>query len=287
MTITEKLQEAKARAEVGSTKIRPQAYRIKKEENDAAKILLFGHMGSGKTHFLLGALLEGERLLVRSADFGNNGLVTIKNALRKLGRLELLDNLLALDLASYEDVIDSLDDIKAFVPDIETFNPTVDVFEGFSSFNIDMLDEYILSKAPGASNSGELRHEGFTHTQQDWQGMKRGTVRAARKFIASKPTGKNIHKIMTCLESKPSVNDLTQASERGPLIQGTGRALMGVGFDVVLECFTKDDKYFYRCSGDSDKYSVKNRGFEIKPVEGADPQRIWRILSGHEASNKV
>jgi hypothetical protein len=157
-------------------------------------------------------------------------------------------------------------------------------WEGFTSFNVDILDEYILSMAPGAENAGEMRHEGWTHTKQDFQGIKRGTMRAIRKFLAfTLPSGKRLHKILTCLESKPQVNDLTQRTERGPLVHGSGRDLMNVGFDAIMECFREEKdgavRFYYRCSGSSEKFVLKNRGFDLRPVEDADPVKIWEILS--------
>jgi len=282
----------KLKATVKNTRAKPQAYAIKDTSDLATKLLLYGHSGSGKTFFLVGVLLAGERILVLSTDFGGNGLLTVVNELKRIGRLDLLDNLRALDLAEYEDIRDFFDDSVSFVPDLMTFNPTVLVWEGFSYFNIGILDEYILSKAPGAEGAGELRHEGFTHTKQDWQGMKRGTVRLLGKFMAwTLPNGGKVHKILTCLEAQPEIDDLTQKSLRSVLVHGTGKALIGPPFDAVIETYKEEKKggeaveFKYRCEGASDKFLVKSRGFQLNPIENAEPERIWRILTGKEKSS--
>jgi hypothetical protein len=282
------LKAAKERASVASKRPRPQAFKLSADDADPVKLMLFGPIASGKTFFIVGLLLEGERVFVVSTDFGGNGLITVKNELRRLGRLDLLPNIQGVDPAQYEDLADFWEKPLEFAPEILTFDPTVIMWEGISAFNIDMLDEYILTMAPGAEKSGELRHAGFTHTQQDWQGMKRGTMRQLRNFIAfTLPNGKRLHKIATAHESKSQNNELTNKTEKGPLIQGSARDLATGGFDVVLQCF-KEDKgeeiaYKYRAVGASDKHAVKNRGFNIKGVMEADPQKVWRILTNKES----
>lgn len=288
-TLAERMAAAKARAKGATARHRPAPYNLNAEGDDPVKLMLFGHLASGKTYFIIGLLLSGERVYVLSSDFGGNGLLTVKNALKSIGRLDLLKNIRGLDVSTYDDVIDFLENPVAFDAEIEKFDPTAFMWEGFSSFNIDILDEYILSMAPGANNAGDLRHAGFTHTQQDWQGMKRGTLRALRKALAfSLPSGKRIHKIVTAHQSKPTNNELTNQTERGPLIQSSARDLAGGGFDVILQCYkeeekeTKEVKHFYRCTGASDKFSVKNRGFQLKAVMEADPEKVWKILTNRE-----
>jgi hypothetical protein len=66
------------------------------------------------------------------------------------------------------------------------------------------------------------------------------------------------------------------------LVQGGARKLMGGGFDVVLVASSKEtDKgveYFYRCKGDTSKYLVKSRGYDLAAIEPADPERVWKII---------
>jgi len=290
-SLVDKMKAAKERAKAGAAKKpKPQEFTLDAEGTDPIRLALFGQIASGKTFFIVGLLLEGERVFVLSTDFGGNGLITIKNELKRLGRPELLKNLRALDLADYEDLANFWENPLEFAPSIAEFDPTVFVWEGITSFVIDTLDEYILGHAPGADKSGELRHAGFTHTQQDWQGMKRGTMRPMRRFqsfIVNE--GHVMHKIATFHESKMENNDLTNKSEKGPYVQGSAKTLVTGGFDVVLQCFKEekgeDVAYKYRAVGASDKYAVKNRGFQgIKGVMDADPVKVWRILTNRETA---
>ncbi len=288
-TLTEKL--AKTKSALSVTRPKPQAYTVEDVKDLATKLLIYGHSGSGKTYFIVGLLEAGERVLVLSTDFGGNGLVTVVNALKRRGKVDLLKNLRALDLATFEDITGFFDNPVEYFPGLLEFDPTVLMWEGFSFYNIGILDEYILSMAPGAEGAGEMRHEGWTHTKQDWQGMKRGTVRGLGKFMAwTLPNGKSPHKIVTCLEAQPDVDDLTQKSLRSVLVHGTGKSLMGPAFDAVIETF-KDEKkngdntvveFKYRCEGASDKFLVKSRGFDLQPIEPAEPERIWKVLTGKE-----
>ena len=279
--LKEKMKAATAKSDAkaivaGTKKPKPQAYKPKGDD-DLSKTLVFGPLGSGKTSFALGPLLCGERLLVLSTDFGGNGLKTITNHLKKLGRLELVDNILNLDVAEYEDVISFYQDPLSYVPDLMDFKPTVHLWEGFSTFNNDLLDEY-------SDKNDEFRDvtEGFAH----WYDIKRATMRALRKFFGfTLPDGTRMHKIMTSLEGKAQVNKMTNETEKAPLVQTGARDFVGGGFDVVINCYKEEGKdgheqFFYRCAGASSKYAVKNRGFDFKPVEKAEPERIWKILKG-------
>jgi hypothetical protein len=296
-TVAERLAAAKKRAASGEGKAKPKVYSLVDDDAAPPKVMIYAHSGCGKTYFIIGLLLFGERVFVLSTDFGSNGLATVKNAFRKMPRFfdpatetwtdagkEILSRVRAIDLSTYPQVIDFIDGPLDMIPDLDVWSPTVMMWEGFTTFNVDILDEHILSFAPGAENSGDLRYEGFTHTKQDWQGMKRGTVRPVRKFMAlTLPNGKPMAKILTTLESGGAeMNALTQKVEKTALIHGTGRSLMGPAFDVILEAFkvTKDGetKYFYRCEGDSDKYLVKSRGYDLKAIEEADPERVWRKI---------
>jgi hypothetical protein len=279
--LKEKMKAATAKVETkaiasGSRKPKPQAYKLKGDD-EPVKSLVYGPLASGKTFFGIGPLLCGERLLVLSTDFGNNGLITIVNRLKKLGRPDLIDNILNLDVSEYEDVIAFYEDPLSYVPDLMAFKPTVHLWEGFSTFNNDLLDEY-------SDKNDEFRDvtEGFAH----WYDIKRATMRALRKFFGfTLPDGTRMHKIMTSLEGKAQVNKMTNETEKAPLVQTGARDFVGGGFDVVINCYKEEKKdgteeFFYRCAGASSKYAVKNRDFNLKPVEPADPERIWKILKG-------
>ena len=283
-----KLKASKAKTAVAAGKAKPKPRTMGDVGATPVKLGIYGHTGTGKTHMLLGPLNENERLYVLSADFGSNGLITLENYYRKFFPDKLKDAMARvrfLELDSYTDTEGFLLSPRDYDSEIEGYDPTVLAFEGFSSFNIDILDEHILSYAPGADGAGELRKAGFTHTQQDWQGMKRGTLRVLRYFLGWQLT-KPVHKILTSLESAPDVNDLTNKTERTMLIHGTARNLMGPAFDVIIECSKKEGaegmEWFYRCDGASDKFLVKGRGFPLLPMERADPVHLWKVLKREE-----
>jgi hypothetical protein len=97
--------------------------------------------------------------------------------------------------------------------------------------------------------------------------------------------GKHVHKMMTSLQAKADINEMTQKTETAPLVQGSAKEFMGGGFDVVVNCFKTEDKegkeeFFYRFVGDGAKYAVKNRGFNLKGVMPADPVHLWKVLTG-------
>ncbi len=282
MSVLEKLKKQQ-----GTKRPKPPVISLDSEEDVTSKVLLYGHSGSGKTFFAVGPLEAGERVFVLSSDFGSHGLMTVRQELKRRGKAELLKNIKAIEVNTYEDVVGFLENPLDYYPDLLTFNPTVLMWEGFSYFNIGILDEYILKMAPGAENAGEMRYAGWTHTKQDWQGMKRGTIRTLGKFMSwSLPPDppRPVHKILTCLEAQPEVDDLTQKVQRSVLVHGTGKSLMGPAFDAILECFKEEKdgvvKFCYRCEGSSDKFLIKSRGFDLQPMEEADPTRIWRILAG-------
>lgn len=278
-TVAEKLRAAKSRVEsVTGAPARPKPQATKLSEDSLSKTAVFGPIASGKSMFLLGALLAGERLIGMSTDFGGNGLLSVVNALKDVGRSELLGNLLNVDVSEYQDAIGVLTTPEDYFPGLAEFDPTVFFWEGFSTFNNDLLDEETeVNKDMHGLGEGDK----YAH----WYDVKRATLRAMRKFFGFRlPSGKRLHKIMTFVEAKADVNDLTGQTEKAPMIQGSAKDLIAGGFDVVLNCYCeeKDGKfsYFYRCKGASGKYAVKNRGFKLQPIEAAEPERIWRIISG-------
>jgi hypothetical protein len=279
MALKDLVKDKKATTE----RVRPVSYSLADEGIAPPKLALYGHTGTGKTFMLVGMLLNGERVMAMSTDFGTNGLSSVKNELKKRGRTDLLANVRGIDLMKYDDVEDFWINPLDFIPDIVDFQPTLAMWDGFSSFNIDIVDEYVLSHAPGAENAGELRHVGLTHTQQDWAGTKRATVRNLRRFLNCQIPGvRPMAKYLTCLEAaKAELDQLTGKPQKHPLIHGTGRGLFGPAFDIIMQAYSEEKdggvKYFYRCSGD-EKYLTKTRGYPLKTIEDADPVRIWKII---------
>jgi hypothetical protein len=279
MTVQEmKAYQTKSNAKVEAAVPRPtpRAYKMVGLD-DKVKVLLFGGLGTGKTKFLEGPIESGERVLVMSTDFGNNGLLTVKNSLRRKGKADLLEaGLLNIDLGEYKDVVGFLDNPLGYIPDILTFHPTVLAWDGFSTFNNDYLDEESES---GGKNVRSLAEDKFGH----WYDVKRATLRVLRKFFQFvRPDGGNLYKILTTIEAKPDVNEYTNVTERAPLIQGGAKEFTGGGFDLVMQCFKEDkdgkERFYYRTAGA--KFATKNRDFDLKPVEDADPVRIWQVLTG-------
>jgi hypothetical protein len=220
-----------------------------------------------------------------STDFGGNGLLAVRNALREMGREDLFANLMNVDISEYKDAIELLEEPQLYFPDLAEFDPTVFFWEGFSTFNVDLLDEETeKDKTLTGANEGDR----YAH----WGDIKRGTTRAMRKFFGMRlPSGKRLHKIMTFVEAKADVNKLTNETEKAPMIQGSAKELVTGGFDIVLNCYSEevigpdkkvDYRYFYRNKGASGKYAVKNRGFKLQPIEPAEPARIWKILTQQE-----
>jgi hypothetical protein len=277
------LKDMVAKKKATVERARPQSYSLADETAAPPKVASYSFPGKGKTFLLIGMLLNGERVFVLSTDFGSNGLATVRNELKRIGRSDLLVNVRGIDLSDYDDIEQFCLTPSEFAPGIAEWKPTVMTWDGFTSFNVDIVDEHILKHTPGAENAGELRYAGFTHTQQDWSGTKRGTVRTLRKFLASSiPDVPPMAKYVTCLEApKADIDPLTGKPQRHPLIQGSARGLFGPGFDVITQMYSEDQdgkiKYFYRFEGD-EKYLVKSRGYPLKPVEEADPVRIWKII---------
>jgi hypothetical protein len=277
------LKDMVAKKKATVERVKPTPYSLADDSSAPPKLALYSHTGQGKTFMLNGMVQNGERVCVMSTDFGTNGLASVKNELKRLGKTDLLGNIRGIDLNDYEDIESFWLNPQEFMPDLAEFRPTVMCWDGFSSFNVDIVDEYVLKHAPGAENAGELRYSGLTHTQQDWAGTKRGTVRTLRKFLGCQIPGvPPMAKYLTCLEAaKADLDQLTGKPQKHPLIQGSARGLFGPAFDIILQAYSEEKdggvKYFYRCSGD-EKYLVKSRGYPLRPVEDADPYRIWKII---------
>ena len=283
------VNDAKTKLQTAASKTRPKVAKVRTYGgrdliSAYKKLLAWGHSGDGKSYLLLGPLLAGEKLLVGSADFGGQGLTTIVEALKKLKKEDLLDNIKGCDLTTYEEVVTFVEDPGQFFEGLEAFGPTANVLEGFSGFQIDLLDEYILSFESKEMKDNEMRDAGLVSSRQDWAGMKRGTMRVMRKFLALNIGNTPQHKIVTALGGKQGMNELTKTTEQTPLIQGSSRDLIGAGFDLVVRCFSKeangDLKYFYHTGADKSKYAVKTRGVDLPNEMPADPLKLWQALTG-------
>jgi hypothetical protein len=269
--------------------LKPTAYKLSEPRAQWLKVLLYGHIGTGKTEALSGLLLNGERLAVITTDFGGNGMRTITERMKQLGRQELLDNVYGVDLTEYLHVTEFLKDPKSFLPDLDSFDPTVLVWEGFSNFQLTLLDEYILS-FESAESDAALRSEGLFATRQDWAGMKRGTMRALNAFLNLHGPNRTWHKFVTCHEAKPAMEEATKKIQSSALLQGAAQTMIGGAFDLVIQTFIKENaagkpEYFYRLQP-GEKATAKVRGFKVEPVEAANMENLWKRLTGENNAQK-
>ena len=247
------------------------------------KMSIYGDQGTGKTYLVVGLLLSGEKVFTLSTDLGGNGLLAVVNELKRLGRTELLENLKGIDLNEYKDVdafLKAPDAIFKTLP----WKPTVIFWDGFSSFNVDTISTHVASLESSYAGAGALRDEGLKLLHEDWTGVKRATIASLRAFIALQVDGQPVHKVLTSLQgSRTDNNPSSSSTQIGPFIQGTGRTLVGIPFDVVINTYSEEENeeinYYYRNVGDSSKFVCKNRGFDLPPVMKADPQELWKRLT--------
>src|SRR6185436_20400687 len=228
----------------------PRMNRPKKlsdEEATVFKGLLFGPPETGKTRSFLGLLLQGFKIFVISTDMGGEGMSTVKIALRKLGRLDLLENLTIVVLNDFDTVKAFLDNPESVYPPIYDEDFDILGWDGFSTFqgiNIsEKVGDDIKPQVKGDKELSDGREAGVVFEIMDWGAVKNMTLRALDNFlkIHNKKTGKIFHKIVTCLEGKNAVrsgdgfNGTTAYIDNGkPLIQGAAINFMTPAFDLVI-----------------------------------------------------
>jgi hypothetical protein len=264
------------------------------------KAMFYGGQGTGKTFTALGPLLADLKVLGISTDIGGNGFVTLGNELKRLGRLDLFhENFRGLDLVKYEQVAAFLEADVGIQEILETgWTPDVLLWDGFSTFQVDMTDEYVL-KMESRETDSQLRGAGLVAGKQDWAAIKRATLRPLRKFLA-KSYGETTHKILTCVEKVTEDQDSGRVISIGPLVQGSSRDLAGLGFDVIIQTFKtvkmkdknnpkqgRETKFFYRTADDSDRRVTKSRGFDLEAIMDADPLELWRALVPTQTDTKT
>lgn len=271
------------------------------DEADYLKILMYGKWGSGKTRALVGFLVAGLRIFVFGTDFGGNGLRTVKEALRDLGREDLLANLQYVDFDNYEDfdyVLEhpeslEIEEADGKVKNIYEWNPDLLVLEGIHNMQMTLLDEYILSmslptKEDGSKKENELREAGLLAEQRDWDAVRRGTTRPINKFLNLHDHTRNKvwHKYVTVLIADARTDQKTKEYiPEGPWLQGAARKVIGSGFDLILQCVEKRDignktnvSYYYKCVNDGTAEG-KRRGLPVDPIEPADMEKLWKKIT--------
>ncbi len=275
----------------------PKGPRVKRLSNDEAttfKALLFGPTGSGKTYTLVGLLLLGFVVFVVSTDIGGEGLSTVKLALKKLGRADLLDNCISVVLSTYGEVETFLSNPAAIYPEIYDVDIDFLVWDGFSGFQQNLLSDEIGQMTPARGENGkevsDARESGLQFELQDWGMVKTGTVRNLDKFLKlhNVKNGRIWHKLVTCLEGLKSVktSDGTSYKEtREPMLQGSANKLIGPAFDLILntrimsEGEDKKRAFKYVCVGHDTLVGAKTRGLELEPIEEGDMGKLWGKIS--------
>lgn len=274
---------------------RRKAFNLADERTNESKLLAFGPVGSGKTQIALGPLLLGFKILYITTDVGDSGHITLVNGLRRIGRLDLLSNVLVVPLSGWAEVRDFFAKPLTHVPQLEAFKSNFAYWDGFSGFQQIDVSEYVGSMTPAGSDSRMLsdgREAGLQFEQTDWGMVKNATVRAAEWFFSMKnPDGRPLHKIMTCHElakakTKTKPNEPTVYEESfTPLLQGAGGQLMLGAFDLIIRTKMKikkgDDgekRVFTYVTAGHENTVAKNRGFSVEPEMPADPVRLYNII---------
>jgi hypothetical protein len=255
------------------------------EEIDYFKILMYGHSGTGKTLTVKDLLLSGLEVLVLSTDTGGHGLLSVSQALKELGRAELLRNCKFYEFTNYDEVEDFVFNPKSFYPEIFTSHDFDVVFwDGFSNFQMSHIDDKVMSLTPSITNAGEARDAGLWSNQQDWGQIKKATLKVHNKFLQLKnqETGKEWHKIVTSIENKAKEDKLTGEIQVAPLLQGAAASLIEPAYDLIFrtrskkvtEGTEKKHKFLYELKG-TEKILAKTRGLVLPSVMDADFGKLW------------
>lgn len=275
----------------------PRVKKLSEEEAVTFKALLFGPTGSGKTYSIKGLLEHGFKVLVISTDMGGDGLVTVKTALKLVGKANLLANCSSVILSNYDEVVTFLNTPEKIYPGI--YDAGIDwlFWDGFSSFQQNLLSDKIGEMTPertGTKEISDARDSGLQLELQDWGMVRNGTVRNLDKFLKlhNRQTGQVWHKVLTCLEgikavrSGQGVNTVTTYQEtREPMLQGSAARLIGPAFDLILNTRIVADKedgvrQFKYISAGSDALSgAKTRGLTLDPIEPGDFYALWSKIS--------
>ncbi len=267
------------------------------ESQDAFRLLVVGHTGSGKTLTLAKALEtkndQGEptKIFVASTDIGGDGLRTVKEYLKSIGRPDLLPNLAKYHFRDYED-------FAAFTTDANNlevngkpfweFNPDILAWDGVANFQESHVWRYIMSLDPLSRDSTESRDAGVQAGQAEWGQIRKTTTLQIDQFASlQNPNGKQVHKIVTCLLDSGKESKLTKETQQGPLIMGAARDYMGPAYDMIVTASgqtppgAKEPTYKYTCQIGG-KYVAKMRGL-LPPkdlLDKADFKGLWEFLTG-------
>ncbi len=272
------------------------------DDNDALKILMLGHTGSGKTFTMAEILqtlnyeLQPTKIFVASTDIGGNGLRSVKERLKQLGRLDLLPNLAWFHFRDYEDFATFTTDannIEVNGASFWDFNPDLIAWDGAANFQESHIWRYIMDLDPLAKDSTEVRDAGVQAGQAEWGQIRKCTTLQIDRFVSMQnPNGKQVHKLVTCLLDDGKESKLTKETKQGPLIMGAARDYMGPAFDLILTAQAvmppgaKVPSFKYLCEFGAGKPLAKLRGVTLPKdmLDKADMKSLWEHLT---ASSKV
>lgn len=292
-----------------SSKKKIQIHRGNSKLAKWVKICGYGHTGGGKTTAITKFLKAGLKVLVITTDFGGSGMSTVFNDLEDElnppdGKSRpiitqsqydtYLANLVHMDLESYEQVIEFLEDpnrlfSEALGEDLYTgFDPDMLVWDGFSGFQQIHLSLYIGDMTPAGKEGksvSEGRDSGLQFETQDWGMIRNGTLRPLNQFLGlhNKTTGKAWHKYITMQEGISKQNKLTLDFSRGPMLQGASRDLIEPAFDIIVRMRHRAPEgkepagkrvYIYECEG-NDGIVAKSRSYGLDPIEPGDMSLVW------------
>lgn len=259
------------------------------------KVCVYGPIGTGKTMTLAELLLAGERIFALVTD---EGLVTIENHLRRVGRLELIDNLLYVVAREYKAVNQILAKLDDYYGDaLRDLKPTVKVWDGFSVFQTIGVDTEVMPdklKAKKITDAQGNETDDSLDPFAYWDKIKRGTGRIHDKFLGATYHGNpGWHTLLTCHEDEDKDRTGKPLGKFHPEIKGGGRKSVLAEYDLVVR--TKKDEsqvlidgklekrysYSYQLEG-ANNVEVKNRGWDLPPEMPADFGRVWRTVTNRE-----
>lgn len=267
------------------------------------KMLVYGKSGAGKTFTFAELAAMGYKVALLSTDLGDSGHLTLVNYFRQRPELQdALKNICVIPLDGYREVTSFLRSPWSIQIDekktLAEFDPDFLGWDGFSFFQQIDISEYVGDMVPRETNKttdrGDFRESGLVFETQDWGAVKNATMRAAKDFLSLKnPSGKVLHKLVTCFEDQQSKlknpNNVMEGSilvdTYKPLLQGAGGRMLLAGFDVVLRIestIRKADsgpipEFWYYAAG-IENPMAKSRGFVLEQKFPANMGHLFKRL---------
>lgn len=284
--------------------------KLNQEEFSRVTILGYGVPGAGKSLAIFGLLKAGLKVAVLSTEAGGTGLRSVMSAAEAADRAELLNNLVYYDLPSFEYLDSILGDRKdtsysafwglpAENKTLLEFNPDIIVWDGFSNFQVNYIDEYVLSLDYAANIEklamSEMRNEGLIAGEKDWDAIGRLTKRYLDRFVnISRPDGTKPHVYVNCWEKEPDLDNpgrkVKEADKQyRPFLVGSARQQILGYFDFAIRMVRIESKFgadksefkYYTAVANS---AGRVRGNELEAVENADMEEVWKKLNKNKSA---